>query len=70
MIDKALMEEPIYEKPKSISEWVKREPDHDQQVQKPKNMSDKKSHGCYYGMAPSVSYQSWLFYILAINQFI
>lgn len=36
MIDKALMEEPIYEKPKSISEWVKREPDHDQQVQKTK----------------------------------
>lgn len=36
MIDKALMEEPFYEKPKSISELLKREPDHDQQVQKPK----------------------------------
>ncbi|MBQ7839470.1 MAG: hypothetical protein IJ390_03155 [Lachnospiraceae bacterium] len=36
MIDKELQEEPIYEKPKSISERLKREPDHDQQARKPK----------------------------------
>lgn len=36
MIDKELQEEPIYEKPKSISKRLKREPDHDQQAKKPK----------------------------------
>lgn len=36
MIDKELQEEPIYEKSKSISERLKREPAHDLQVKKPK----------------------------------
>lgn len=36
MIDKELQEEPIYEKPKSISERLKREPTHDQPTKKPK----------------------------------
>ena len=36
MSDKELQEEPIYEKPKSISKRLKREPDHDQQAKKPK----------------------------------
>lgn len=36
MIDKELKEEPIYEKTKSISERLKREPDHNLQVKKPK----------------------------------
>lgn len=36
VIDKELMEEPIYEKPKTISERLKREPAHDQPTKKPK----------------------------------